>query len=95
MLIELRHVSESEGVTPAWWADRTTMVPDQLAAESYEAGQRHPGHYEAQVSQRPIAVHGLEHLVVVGSRCSETRPGAAYRPCKSVMIPSACAVTLA
>jgi hypothetical protein len=40
------------------------MVPDQLAAESYEAGQRHPGDYEAQVSQRPIAVHGLEHLVV-------------------------------
>jgi hypothetical protein len=64
MLIELRHVSEREGVTPAWWADRTTMVPDQLAAVSYEAGQRHPGDFEAQVSQRPIAVHGLEHLAV-------------------------------
>jgi len=25
-------------------------------------GQRQPGDYEAQVSQRPIAVHGLEHL---------------------------------
>ena len=64
MLIELRYVSEREGVTPAWWADRTTMVPDQLPAASYEAGQRHPGDYEAQVSQRPIAIHGLEHLVV-------------------------------
>ena len=62
MFIELRHVSETEGVTPAWWADRNIMLPGQLAAESYEDGQRHPGDYEAQVSQRPIAIHGLEHL---------------------------------
>jgi len=55
MFIELRHVSETEGVTPTWWADRTIMAPAQLAAESYEAGQRQPGDYEAQVSQRPIA----------------------------------------
>jgi hypothetical protein len=38
------------------------MVPGQLAAESYEAGQRQPGDYEAQVSQRPIAIHALEHI---------------------------------
>ena len=62
MFIELRHVSETEGVAPAWWADRTIMIPGQLAAESYEAGQRQPGDYEAQVSQRPIAIHGLEHI---------------------------------
>ena len=62
MFIELRHVSEVEGVTPAWWADREIMLPGQLAAESREAGQRHPGAYEAQVSQRPPAIHGLEHL---------------------------------
>jgi len=62
MLIEFRHVSETEGVTPAWWADRSIMLPGQLGADSYEEGQRHPGDYEAQVSQRPIAVHGLEHL---------------------------------
>jgi len=61
MLLELRHVSEMEGVTPAWWADRS-MVPGQLAADTYEAGQRRPGDYEAQVSQRPIAIHGMEHL---------------------------------
>jgi nitrite reductase/ring-hydroxylating ferredoxin subunit len=61
MLLELRYVSETDGVTPAWWGDRV-MVPGQLAADSYEAGQRHPGDYEAQVSQRPIAVHGMEHL---------------------------------
>ena len=33
-----------------------------MAMDTYEEGQRHPGDYEAQVSQRPIAVHGLEHL---------------------------------
>src|SRR5271163_2502035 len=62
MFIEFRHVSETEDVTPAWWADRTIMLPGQLAADSYEAGQRQPGDYEAQVSQRPIAIHGLEHI---------------------------------
>lgn len=62
MFIEFRHVSEAEGVTPGWWADRNIMLPGQLAADSYETGQRHPGDYEAQVSQRPIAIHGLEHL---------------------------------
>jgi len=63
MLIELRHISETEGVvTPAWWADRGTMLPGQIAAETYEESQRRPADFEAQVSQRPIAVHGLEHL---------------------------------
>ena len=38
------------------------MAPAQLAADSYEAGQRQPGDYEAQVSQRPIAIHALEHI---------------------------------
>jgi hypothetical protein len=62
LFIEFRHVGETEGVTPAWWADRNIMLPGQLAADTYEAGQRNPGDYEAQVSQRPIAIHGLEHL---------------------------------
>jgi phenylpropionate dioxygenase-like ring-hydroxylating dioxygenase large terminal subunit len=62
MFIEFRHVSETAGVTPEWWADRSIMLAGQDAAPSYEVGQRHPGDYEAQVSQRPIAVHGLEHL---------------------------------
>ena len=63
MFIELRHVSETERVTPAWWGDRMNMVPGgQLPADSYEAGQRQPGDYEAQVSQRPIAIHALEHI---------------------------------
>jgi hypothetical protein len=59
----LRHISETEGtVTPAWWADRSIMLPGQLAADTYEESQRRPQDFEAQVSQRPIAVHGLEHL---------------------------------
>jgi hypothetical protein len=62
MLIEFRHVSEREGVTPAWFADCSQMIPGQFAADSYEASQRQPGDYEAQVGQRPIAIHALEHL---------------------------------
>jgi hypothetical protein len=63
MFIEFRHVSESDGVTPAWWADRNVMLPGQLPeGGSYEASQRRPGDYEAQVGQRPVAIHGLEHL---------------------------------
>ena len=38
-----------------------TMIRE-LAATSYEARQRRPGDYEAQVGQRPIAIHALEHL---------------------------------
>jgi hypothetical protein len=62
MLIEFRHVSETEGVTPSWFADCSLMIPGQFAADSYEASQRQPGDYEAQVGQRPIAIHALEHL---------------------------------
>jgi phenylpropionate dioxygenase-like ring-hydroxylating dioxygenase large terminal subunit len=63
LFIEFRHVSETEGVTPSWWADRSVMLPGQLPdAESYAASQRRPGDYEAQVGQRPVAIHALEHL---------------------------------
>jgi hypothetical protein len=34
----------------------------QTRARDYEAMQREPGDWEAQVSQRPIAIHALEHL---------------------------------
>jgi phenylpropionate dioxygenase-like ring-hydroxylating dioxygenase large terminal subunit len=63
MFVELRQVSEVEGATPGWWADRSVMLPGQLPeSDSYEASQRRPGDYEAQVSQRPVAIHALEHL---------------------------------
>jgi hypothetical protein len=62
MLIECRHVSETEGETPTWWADRNQLLPGQLAADTYEESQRRPQDFEAQVSQRSVAVHGMEHL---------------------------------
>jgi nitrite reductase/ring-hydroxylating ferredoxin subunit len=34
----------------------------QTAHRDYAARQREPGDYDAQVSQRPIAVHAMEHL---------------------------------
>ena len=58
MLIELRHVSETEGVvTPAWWADRGIMLPGQLAADTYEESQRRPRRFRgpglAAADRRP------------------------------------------
>jgi phenylpropionate dioxygenase-like ring-hydroxylating dioxygenase large terminal subunit len=61
LFIELRHLSETEE-NPAWWVDREQMMPGQVSMGDYEESQRHPGDYEAQVSQRPIAIHRLEHL---------------------------------
>ena len=37
-------------------------LPGQVRDRTYEERQRQPGDYEAQVLQRPIAVHALEHL---------------------------------
>ena len=69
MFIEFRHIAEAEDATPptpSWWGDRNVMLPAQLPdeGETYEGRQRRPGDYDAQVTQRPIAVHGLEHLGV-------------------------------
>jgi nitrite reductase/ring-hydroxylating ferredoxin subunit len=36
--------------------------PGQTPDRAYEARQRAPGDYDAQVSQRPIAIHALENL---------------------------------
>jgi phenylpropionate dioxygenase-like ring-hydroxylating dioxygenase large terminal subunit len=63
MFLEFRHIRETPKVSPAWWADRDVMLPAQLPeTDVYEERQRQPGDYEAQVGQRPIAIHGLEHL---------------------------------
>jgi hypothetical protein len=37
-------------------------VPGLTGPRPYEEQQKLPGDYEAQVSQRPIAIHALEHL---------------------------------
>ena len=63
MLLELRHISETEEREPAWWLDRDQMLPAQLPeSDNLREQQMQPSDFEAQVSQRPIAVHGLEHL---------------------------------
>ena len=38
------------------------MAQNAGAARPYEDRQRYPADYDAQVGQREIAVHGLEHL---------------------------------
>src|SRR5437879_13163684 len=60
--MEYRYVNKKADDSPGMLSHRVVMLPCQLAADSYYAGQRQPGDYEAQVSQRPVAIHGLEHL---------------------------------
>ena len=60
--VEFRHVSDEEEVTPHWWADRVGMPGQMPDNRTYEERQRAPGDFDAQISQRPIAIHGLEHL---------------------------------
>ncbi len=63
MLLEFRHISVTDESTPAWWSDREQMLPAQLPiTENLGDQQRQPSDYEAQDSQRPSAVHNLEHL---------------------------------
>jgi len=81
MFLEFRHASETEGLTPAWWADRAIMLPGQLAADSSEAGQRQPGDYEAQVSQRPITTPpACAVMQASSSQHTVTTPLCACRP---------------
>ena len=96
MLIELRHVSETEGTTPAVVGRPQHMLPGQTRADTYEESQRQPGDFEAQVSQRPIAVHGLEHLGDDRSRHQMFRNQmrAASAPCGPARTPAGlCATT--
>ena len=55
------HVPDTMEVTPERLAKLKLSV-GQTADRPYEERQRQPGDYDAQVSQRPIAVHALEHL---------------------------------
>ena len=41
--------------------DRVDFLVGQTGNRTYEEGQRAPGDWEALVSQRPIAIHALEH----------------------------------
>ena len=56
---ELALVDDAWGLDPAAIAQPGFGQADD---RPYEARQRHPADYDAQSSQRPIAVHALEHL---------------------------------
>ena len=63
---------------------------------SYEEGQRHPGDYEAQVSQRPIAIHGSGASRRHRPRGQHVPPpdsGAASGPSKPATTQPVCAAT--
>lgn len=49
--------------TPSEVGKETIDFMGQTSGRPYEEQQRQPGDYEVQVSQRPIAVHALEHRV--------------------------------
>jgi nitrite reductase/ring-hydroxylating ferredoxin subunit len=59
MNFELAQVDEKWNMTPEMVA-RPGF--GQSADRPYAERQRHPGDYDAQSSQRPIAIHALEHL---------------------------------
>ena len=58
--IGLMHLKEGETPESPHIDNATNFTMDDL--RSYEERQRLPGDFEAQVGQRPIAVHELEHL---------------------------------
>jgi phenylpropionate dioxygenase-like ring-hydroxylating dioxygenase large terminal subunit len=58
MNLGLRHVPERHQVA----RERMDGGFGQSADRPYEERQRVPGDYDAQTSQRPIAIHALEHL---------------------------------
>ena len=59
--------------TPDDVGKETIDFMGQTAGRDYEEQQRQPGDYEVQVSQRPIAVHALEHRVTSDRGVSKLR----------------------
>jgi phenylpropionate dioxygenase-like ring-hydroxylating dioxygenase large terminal subunit len=58
--IDVRHLSTAIALEDE---KRAKAAFGQMADRPYEERQRLPGDYDAQVGQRPIAIHALEHLV--------------------------------
>ena len=57
-LIDPQHVGEKSNVGK----EMIDFIGQTEDERSYEERQRNPGDFEAQVSQRPIALHDMEHL---------------------------------
>ena len=62
--IRFAFVRTAVGEPNAWLTEPFAAIASGRGGRSYEDQQRTPGDYEAQVSQRPIARHALEHLAV-------------------------------
>jgi nitrite reductase/ring-hydroxylating ferredoxin subunit len=60
MMLDMVHMPIGETFPPALQGGG--VYPSPSTPKSYDDMQRMPGDYEAQVNQRPIAVHALEHL---------------------------------
>ena len=52
------------GLDNSWTTEPFPASLSNIGGRPYEEQQRFPGDFEAQVSQRPIAVHAMEHLGV-------------------------------
>src|SRR5882757_7408692 len=93
LFIELRHVSETEGVTPVWWADRNIMLPGQLAAESYEMVSSTPATMRLRSRSGPsrCTVWSTSPPPIVESACSATRSDAGSGPSGPAMNRLVCA----
>jgi hypothetical protein len=52
LFIELRHVSETAGITPEWWADKV-MAPGQLAVDGYAKARRLRGSDQSAANCHP------------------------------------------
>ena len=60
--IEFSFVRVREGEENTYTKDSSLARRTNFGDRSYEEKQRCPGDYDAQVSQRPMAIHALEHL---------------------------------
>ena len=60
--MEMDLVRVPDGETLKWDNIKSPALESNMGGRDYETMQRFPGDYEAQLSQRPIAVHALEHL---------------------------------
>jgi phenylpropionate dioxygenase-like ring-hydroxylating dioxygenase large terminal subunit len=60
--IEFSFARVREGEQNTYTKDASLARRSNFGDRPYEEKQRHPGDYDAQISQRPLAIHALEHL---------------------------------
>jgi phenylpropionate dioxygenase-like ring-hydroxylating dioxygenase large terminal subunit len=60
--LELSFMRVPEGEESTYTSNPPPVVLSNYGIRTYEEQQRYPGDYEAQIGQRPIAIHDREHL---------------------------------